>query len=224
MAPVGDQAAREHIDGVRHLYEQAGVVRFIHEVVQEVWAANRRRWSPRRHYDDANTLGYQTSRNVSNRLLQTFDESAVAPYVAAESELGVTVLAAHGYRLRVVKAAIECGLNPDFDDDFDWRPSATRAAAAQRNSSNYLPMPEEDWTLKFETDPRPSRLRQVQDCRDFFLVWAAEMDSDRTAGWLGMPRSGDHPWMGIVDLWVDDERPSQSTEEADAADEDEEPD
>ncbi len=42
-------------------------------------------------------------------------------------------------------------------------------------------------------------------CADVFLIWAAELTSTRTLGWLGLPTLGDHPWMGVIDLWSDDD-------------------
>ena len=31
------------------------------------------------------------------------------------------------------------------------------------------------------------------------------MSTDRTAGWLGLPKVGDLPWMAVIDLWRDAE-------------------
>jgi hypothetical protein len=205
MWSKGDLAVEAHLERVANMYDEAGVLDYVRECVQGVWRANRRRWSPQRHFDDTNVLGYQTSRNVNNRIIRTVRESDVADYVLAETEPGVALLTVRGFRLRVVKASIECGLDPDFENDFDWSQSATRSAAAQRNSNSYLPNQADDWRLEFEDDPRPQRLRDVDACRDFFLVWGAAINSDRTAGWLGLPRAGDLPWMGVMDLWVDSE-------------------
>lgn len=203
MTGTGDPAVQAYLETVRALYDETGAIQFIQEVVTRTWCANRRRWSPGRHFDDTNTLGYQTSRNVNNRIYKTIENSDVSPSVQAETELGVVILGLDGFRLRVVKAPIESGLTPDLYTDFDWSTSATRESAARRNSNNYYPLPTEELALKFEDDPRPRHLRQVDSCHDFFLLWAADLASDQTAGWLGLPRFGDAPWMGVLELWLD---------------------
>jgi hypothetical protein len=212
-----DPAVHAHLEAVRALYDEAGAIVYIQDVVTRTWFANRRRWSPRRHFDDTNTLGYQTSRNVNNRISRTIETSDVSPNVHAQTELGVVILGLAGYRLRVVKAPIESGLTPNLDTDFDWSTSATRETAARRNSNNYYPLPVDELALEFEDDPRPRHRRQVEFCRDLFLLWAAELGSDRTAGWLGLPRFGDAPWMGVVDLWLDEPTADGSDADRDSA-------
>lgn len=207
MTVAGDQAITAHLERVRALYADAGLIEFVHEVVRDTWRSNRARWSPDRHFDDANTLGYQTSRNVNNRIARTIDTSNVLPNVLPETELGVVILRLAGLRLRVVKAPIGSGLLPDFENDFDWSTSVTRENAARRNSNNYYPFVSDELTFDFREDLRPKHQRQAESCRDLFLLWAAELISDRTAGWLGIPRIGDDPWMGVLDLWLDDASP-----------------
>ena len=208
MSEVGDPSVLAHLELARTQYGDAGVIKFIREVVTETWRANRERWSPKAHFDDTNTLGYQTSRNVTNRMLSTVGDSDVAPSVHVETELGVVVLHLSGLRLRVVKAPIEAGIVPDFGADFDWSTSATREAAARRNSNSYFPLDGAELSFTFETDPRPTHRRRVDRCRDLFLIWAADLTADGTTGWLGLPRLGDEPWMGTLPLWSDDEEPT----------------
>jgi hypothetical protein len=214
MSRTGDPAVQVHLERTRALYDESGAIVYIQDVVTQTWRANRRRWSPTDHFDDTNTLGYQTSRNVNNRIHRTIETSEVAPSVHAQTELGVVILGLGGYRLRVVKAPIESGLAPDFDVDFDWTTSATREAAARRNSNHYYPLPTEELALEFEDDPRPSDRRNLESCRDLFLLWAAELKSDRTAGWLGLPRLGDVPWMGVHKLWLDEPTPEAPTNDS----------
>jgi hypothetical protein len=218
MRRAGDPAVLAHLEQARLLYEDAGAVEYVHEVVRETWRANRLRWSPWEHFDDANTLGHQTSRNVNNRMFHTFETSAISTSVLLETELGVVILGLGGFRLRVVKAPIESGLAPDFDNDFVWDSSATRSSAARRNSNNYYPFALDDGAFEFDDDPRPRHRRHVEACRDLFLVWAAELSSDRTAGWLGLPRVGDSPWMGAIELWCDEPEAHDAGEDAEAED------
>lgn len=226
MTGVGDPAVLAHLEKVHLLYTEAGAIEYVQDVVREVWRVNRQRWSPEKYFDDTNTLGYLTSRNVNNCISRTIEASGVSPSVLSETELTVAILGLSGFRLRVVKARIESGLEPDFDNGFDWAGSDTRLAAARRNSGSYYPFPADEGTFDFDDDPRPRHLRQVEECRDVFLVWAAELTSDRTAGWLGLPQLGDAPWMGVIELWTDgapEEQPG-ATENGDVADEDEEED
>jgi hypothetical protein len=226
MMGAGDPAVLARLEQVRLLYADAGAIEYVQDVVREAWRVNRRRWAPEKHFDDKNTLGYLTSRNVNNCIYQTIETSGVSPSVVPETEPGVVILGLGGFRLRVVKAPIESGLKPDFENDFDWSPSATRVSAARRNSNNYYPFAADEWTLDFEGDPRPRHLRQVEVCRELFLVWAAELTSDRTAGWLGLPQLGDWPWMGVIELWFDEATEEQvgATDNDDVADEEEEED
>lgn len=206
MAGEWDPEAVAHLSAVNLLYSDAGVIGYLHGVVQDTWRANRARWAPSTHFDDTNTLGHQTSRNVNNRISATigFDD-LVAASVLAEIESGIAVLALSGLRLRVVKAPIDSALKPDFDRDFDWGTSATRDSAARRNSGHYYPLSDDEWTLTYEQDVRPQRRRRVDRCKEIFLVWAGDLHSDRTAGWLGLPKIGEPPWMAVVDLWCDDD-------------------
>lgn len=204
MTGVGEQVVQEHLERVRAVYAEAGVIEYVREVVRETWRANRGRWSPNLHFDDTNTLGYQTSRNVNNRIMRTIGTSDVSLSVLVGREPGVVILGLAGFFLRVVKAPIDSGLTPDFENDFDWSSSATREAAARRNSGSYYPFAADELAFHFELDPRPNHLRQVDACRDVFLLWAADLGSDRTTGWLGFPQSGDTPWMGVLELWRDD--------------------
>lgn len=210
MTSFGDPAVRQHLAYIRDQYSQAGVIEYIRDIVRETWRSNRERWSPDIHFDDTNTLGYQTSRNVNNRVSKTMHSSGISPAVRAETELGVVILELAGHRLRVVKAPIECGLTPDFNADFNWTTSVTREAAARRNSNNYYPLATGEPTLDFEGDPRPVHRRRVEFCRDLFLLWAAQLTSNRTVGWLGLPRLGDLPWMGVTELWLDEPEPGDT--------------
>jgi hypothetical protein len=215
MTGTGDPAVQAHLARVAALYAEAGAIEYLQNVVRQTWRANRRRWSPNGHFDDTNTLGYQTSRNVSNRIVRTIETSNVNPTVLLETEPGVVILGLAGFRLRVVKAPIESALAPDFENDFDWSASATREAAARRNSNNYYPFAVDELAFELDDDPRPKHRRQVDACRDVFLVWAAGLASARTAGWLGLPRMGDTPWMGVLQLWLDPKAPPADGDNAD---------
>lgn len=228
MNTAGDPAVQAHLANAGTLYAQAGVIEYLRDVVRTTWRDNLRRWSPDRYFDDWNTLGHQTSRNVTNRILKTIETSDASGRVLVTPELGVAILAIADYRLRVIKAPIESGLTPDFDSDFDWSTSTTRDSAARRNASHYFPLASDEMMLEFENDPRPEHLRRIESCRDVFLLWAADLTSDRTAGWLGLPRVGETPWLGIQDLWLDDAesaedlRPSHDGAVPDAYDDDDE--
>ena len=39
----------------------------------------------------------------------------------------------------------------------------------------------------------------------FVFVWAAELDSPATCGWLGVPSLGDQPFAAVHQLWADPE-------------------
>jgi hypothetical protein len=150
MMGAGDPAVLARLEQVRLLYADAGAIEYVQDVVREAWRVNRRRWAPEKHFDDKNTLGYLTSRNVNNCIYQTIETSGVSPSVVPETEPGVVILGLGGFRLRVVKAPIESGLKPDFENDFDWSPSATRVSAARRNrtTTTRLPLTSGRWILK----------------------------------------------------------------------------
>ncbi|MCX6395665.1 MAG: hypothetical protein NTV23_04205 [Propionibacteriales bacterium] len=220
MNDLWDEAALAHLESARTAYADAGVIDFLRKLVGEVWKQNRARWSPEEHFDDTNVLGYQTSRNVNNRIVATVEEASIAPGVRPEMDTGIALLGLGGFRLRVVKSPIDRGLTPDFLSDFDWSTSATRESAARRNSSAYYPFSTPDWTLTYDGDPRPRDRRDVSFCRDLFLLWAGDLGSDRTAGWIGLPRVGDVPWMAVVALWADTDEPNGSAPESSVREDD----
>lgn len=206
MTSEWDPDVLRHLQDASASFAGAGVIDVVRQVVQTTWEANLGRWSPSEHFDDTNTLGYQTSRNVNNRLTAVLQGSNdVAPGVFAETESGIAIIRCGNYRLRVVKAPIESGVSPDFQADFDWSGSLSRSSAARRNQAVYHPLHGEDWTLTYDSDPRPAHRRRVDVCHDVFLIWAAELVSTRTLGWLGLPTLGDLPWMGVSSLWCDAE-------------------
>lgn len=198
-----DTQALEWLEHAREVLTDTALELFVREVVQVTWRANVHRWSPNELFDDANTLGYQSSRNVNNRLAAKLPHADSPEAIRVDSESGVSVILVRSLRFRLVKAPIEYGLSPDLDNGFDWTRSETRSAAARRNSSAYYSLTTGDPTLAYESDPRPSSVRQIEGCRDFFIVWAGQISPPLTRGWLGLPRIGETPWLGTIDLWQD---------------------
>jgi hypothetical protein len=119
--------------------------------------------------------------------------------VSAVRELSTTVLRVADVELRFVKTPHRAARRPDFAHDFRWMSSELRWAAAERNRLAYRPV---DATL-FDAELTDQH-GTVDKCRDVFVLWAAELETGLTAGWLGLPIIGADSWLAVSPLWWDE--------------------
>ncbi|WP_116950414.1 hypothetical protein [Jiangella endophytica] len=211
-----DPHGLQHLRSIRRELDRIGLVGLAHEAIVEVWRSNSARYEPEELFDDAFTLGVNSTRNLANRLYAYArgDERWRATGVQASQEFGATVLHTGGLDLRLVKAPSTAGRKPDFVADFDWQSGEMRHAAAARNRAAYgLPARRPSEPALFEVE-LPDAATAVRACRDLFLVWGADLTTGLTAGWLGLPTTTADRWIALARLWWDEAATSQRTDGA----------
>jgi hypothetical protein len=201
-----DPVASERLSEAVEAFSDNGFVGLAQEAAADTWRANRERYEPEVLFDDPTTLGLQSSRNFSNRMLSYLVSEKRLGHsgVSAAREQGAVVVKAAGFDLRFVKAPMSSGRQPDFDADFDWSVSATRRSAAVRNARSYTAPPREP-----NMDPlflliQPEAAERVRQCSDVFLIWGGDMESGLTGGWLGLPTASANPWLAMRRVWWDE--------------------
>ena len=193
----------DRLDVIREQLESSNLTAQIRNASAEVWRANRDRYEPDELYDDPFTISVVSSRNLSNRLLAQLPDGTSSSWTRPwASRVGASVVIhLQGLRIHLVKAPYSCGRAPHLSADFDWAGSELRSAAAKHNDEAV-----NSFARPSLYDVKSPDLREsVARCRDVFIVWAAELSSGLTAGWVGLPsiQTRGKPWLGITDLWWD---------------------
>jgi len=200
-----DPHALRHLDRIEARIEDAGLSGLIQTAAADLWRANRERYEPDHLFDDPFTLSVLTSRNLANRLFAEINEHQEMSKqgIVASRESSTTVVTLSNVAIRLVKAPHYTGRNPDFDTAFVWDRSDLRLGAAARNHAAYAPQGHP--TLFDVDDKRPAGA--VSHCLDVFIVWAADLSTGLTAGWLGLPtiKPTGSPWLAVRQLWWDAE-------------------
>lgn len=191
------------------------MVTYLHEAVQEMWRANLDRYEPDDLYDDSVTLGMGSARNLNNRVRIEVprDEALTRAGVHIQLERNAVVVRTSAGNLRLVKAPLRSRRSPNFGTDFRWNDTEGRLLAAQRNAAMYSPSPlsgrgDTLFDLPEETDAS----KAIERCRDIFVVWAGELESGLTAGWLGLPTVGALPFIAVTQIWRDEPLQSSGAE------------
>lgn len=196
------------LEAVRRDFDRSGLTRVVRSAATEVWRANRDRFQPDELFDDNLTLSLLSSRNLANRLIYDLDDSPRwrPQGISASRDNGSFVLHLKNVRVQIVKAPHGCGREPDFATDFAWTKSEIRTDAGSRNVIAVQTYAEP--TL-WDTPPS-TPVEAFNRCRDVFVIWAAELSSGLTGGWLGLPSGGlgRGPWLGVTKLWWDEVDPA----------------
>lgn len=204
--------AAARLEVIRRDLGSTGLTSALRNATAEVWHANRDRFEPDELFDDNLTLSFLSSRNLVNRLRSQIDQDPRwrTQGCTTTRHNGTVVLRQKAIQIQMVKAPYSCGRQPNFSTDFSWTKSDSRSAAAARNDAALSASTQP--TL-WETEPTPSD-SQFARCNDVFVVWAADLSSGLTAGWLGLPSISTDclPWLGIAPLWWDDPSSAAHTE------------
>lgn len=201
-----DPHGAERLEEMRRAILSVGLDARVQEAVKEVWWANRARHEPEELFDDAFTLSTVSSRNLANRLFATVnrDTGLRRDGVSATRDFMATVLHVGAFDIRLVKTPHLAARKPNFVSNFDWKDSESRLAAASRNHEAYSPpVRRPEMSPLFEIE-QLNAAEAVRGCRDAFLVWGAEYESELTAGWLGIPTTTPDRWLAVVPLWWDE--------------------
>ena len=201
-----DREAQKRLEHVLGALRNSGLLEVVQVSAGETWRANRERYEPDGLFDDTSTLGYQTSKNLANRLADSLGShrSLAAEGVSAAMEANSLVIRVEDVEIRLVKAPVAAGRSLNLSGDFDWQGRETRLAAARRNADAYrIPVVVSGHEPMFDL-PQPGADAAAAACRDFFIVWAGDMNTGLTAGWLGLPTSEPGRWLAIERIWWDD--------------------
>lgn len=204
---AADAALVEALDVVK----VAGLGSRLSALVAEVWMANLARFEPDELGDDAQTLGGTCAKNIANRaerLVRANSEFETEPWAIP----GLTVARPHGAlrldyagrHFHIMKSPMVHGRAPKWDAFPRWSTSSeVREEAARANTMALngcrTAAPGQAPLLLL---PLAHELLRVPH---FVFVWAAEIDSPATSGWLGVPALGEQPFAAVGALWADPE-------------------
>lgn len=192
---------------------RCGLRERLHALVTEVWQANLDRYEPEELGDDPQTLGNTCARNIANRaegLVLGNREREVEPWdiagLGATRPHGALRLDHAGRHFHIMKAPMRHGRRPEWARFDPWtRSSEVREDAARENTvalHGYRTAAPGQDPLPAMTLPFVSAGLEVH-LPHFVFVWAADIDSPGTSGWLGAPSLGEQPFVAVQPLWSD---------------------
>lgn len=210
-----ETAATQALIAAKETITRAGFVEHLQALVRDVWNSCVDRYEPDELGDTPMSLGIQAVENLKTRALRRAEHDPSEPEERhwRIHGLGVStpqnVLTIHLNQLQLVsmKATLSQGRRPDWTDIPDWHQlSQTRHALALRNSTalgGHFSTPLGQDPL-FNTDPKSRGRSGGAVVRDFMWLWAGDLDTGRTAGWLAVPVLGEQPFAAIEPLWWDE--------------------
>jgi hypothetical protein len=211
---VWSAQAAARLEAIRRDLDSTGLTNALKTAATEVWHANRDRFEPDELFDDNLTLSFLSSRNLANRVRNEIDKGPEwrTQECSTTRNNGTLVVRLKTVQIQIVKAPHSCGRGPNFLADFTWTKSESRSAAAARNDAAFSAYTQP--TLWDETST--TSVNGFARCSDVFVIWAADLSSGLTAGWLGLPsvRTDRLPWLGVTPLWWDDVDPAARREPA----------
>ena len=204
-------SAQTALEEAAEVVTAAGLVTRLRTVVAEVWQANLARYEPDELGDDAQTLGGTCARNIANRverLVRANSEFETQPWevsgLTVARPSGALRLEYFGRHFHIMKSPMVHGRSPKWDAFPHWNTSSDVREEAARANTRALSgfrtaapgqTPLTGWPASYEAVALPH----------FVFVWAAELTSPATSGWLGVPCLGEQPFVAIRALWSDPE-------------------
>lgn len=211
VSQAASAALQQAVDAVT----SSGLSDRLHALVSEVWQVNLGRYEPEELGDDPQTLGVTCAKNIANRaegLVLGNRDHEVEPWgipgLGATRPHGALRLHLAGRQFHIMKAPMGHGRRPQWDRFAPWSHSSeVREDAARANTMalhGYRTAAPGQDALPASTLPL-----EVPDGRlqlpHFVFVWAADIDSVGTSGWLGVPSLGEQPFAAVDVLWSDSE-------------------
>lgn len=187
-------------------WNSTGFTHHMASLVREVWTTNLERFEPDELGDNARTLGFQCSENLcarTERRIRGDEHEAVhwnVPGLTVSRPNGSMRICIGGDRVFLMKAPMEASRQPRWDA-MSWDgESATRQALAERNSRALggLSMPAAGQGELFDLGIEGGYVDS------YLMVWAGEISSGLTAGWLTIPILGELPFAAVTPLWWDE--------------------
>lgn len=204
-------AAGAALDEAVNAVAAVGITGRLHGLIGEVWQRNLERYEPEELGDDSQTLGGTSSRNIANRverLVQSSSGHEVEPWdipgLTAARPYGALRLDYAGLHFHLMKSPMAQGRSPKWATYPQWSAlSEVRTEAARANSMAMgglrTAAPGQD------SLPDLPLIDVTSPIRHYVFVWAAEIRSPATSGWLGVPMLGERAFAAIRPLWTDPE-------------------
>ena len=204
------ELAEKALSAAAEMWSQTGLTENLGALVSEVWRGNLARYEPDEMADNARTLGFVCSENLSGRVerkvrghqYETERWSVAGLEVARpQGALRMDLADRHHY---LMKAPMACGRRPQWDSLVSWdAESNTRQTIAQVNTralAGYrTPAHGQEGLFPILVDG------ELGAVSNFMLVWAGDPSLPVTAGWLTVPIMGEVPFAAVRQLWWDDE-------------------
>lgn len=189
--------------------ESEGRDRELRALVQDVWAKNLDRYEPDELGDTPRGLGIQCSENLRELAVrrsvgdvrEAIEDHWKLGDLVVSTPQSVLTLTFGARRLVPMKVPMAHGRVPQFNNFRDWEyQSECRNAMAQRNSAALGGLNTADLD-------QPMLFAETYDTsvvRDFILLWAGDLNSPLTAGYIAVPAKGPVPFAASTRLWWDD--------------------
>lgn len=199
------------LDEAHELVTSAGLVARLNSLVTEVWQTNLARYEPDELGDDPQTLGGTCAKNIANRverLVRASSDYETEPWdvpgLSVTRPHGALRLDYAGRHFHIMKSPMVHGRSPRWEALPQWTTSSeVREEAARANTmalaGHRTAAPGQDPLVHL---PFADGFPHVPH---FVFVWAAEIDSSATSGWLCVPALGEQPFAAIRPLWADPE-------------------
>jgi hypothetical protein len=203
LMPDWDAAAGERLKEIAADLRGAGVIDMFEKTVARVWQVNVDRFEPGEVGDTNRSLGITASENIRTLVLReswSGDNPRLGGGVHVTAPNDSLLVQVAGVRLHVMKSAPALTLSePRWDSEFIWKgESDVRLEAATANASVYHRFLTVPGGLFEHMDPPADR---TSGLREVMLVWAGGSNSPATGGWLGLPITGERPWLAVRNVW-----------------------
>lgn len=204
-------AAQAALDEAVQLVSATGLDAGLNALVTEVWQVNLARYEPDELGDDPQTLGHTCAKNIANRVERLIRASSEfeaehwdVPGLNVARPHGALRLDFAGRHFHIMKSPMVHGRNPRWHAFPQWNSSSeVREGAARANTmalaGHRTAAPGQDPLMYLPISD------EAPNVPHFVFVWAAELDSPATCGWLGVPSLGDQPFAAVHQLWADPE-------------------
>lgn len=205
-------AAESALEAAVKRLEDSGLLAAIRDLQRAVWVANIDRFEPDELGDTLRSLGLLTFENFTQRALRRYNHDGLEPAekhwhiegLKVTTPNGVLTFELDGARIVGMKVPPSEHRAPRWDRFADWdNESNTRLDIARENSR----------VLGGYTTPNPGQGvladfhahlgRTPGVVYNFLYVWAGELQSPLTSGWLTVPALGGHPFAAVAPLWHD---------------------
>lgn len=211
---IAIDAASAALESTVTRLRESGLLAAIRDLQRTVWSVNIDRYEPDELGDTPRSLGLLTFENFTQRAMRRYNHDELEPDenhwniegLKLTTPSGVLTFELGGARIVGMKVPPSEHRSPHWDRFADWdNESNTRLDIARENSKvlgGYTtPDPDQDVLADFHAELG----RTPGVVSNFLYVWAGELHSPLTSGWLTVPALGGHPFAAVAALWHDTE-------------------